>query len=55
MVGIKQALSEQFKERCLHIDSPFGEGDAARSISNKVVEVLSDQKIDLKKKFYDMR
>ncbi len=55
IVGINHALDEAFKKSCFHIDSPYGEGNAARSISKKVVEILSENQIDLKKKFYDMR
>lgn len=54
--GVNQALSEEFKKKCSKTESPYGEGNAARLISNKVIEVLlSDKAIDLKKKFYDMR
>ena len=54
--GVNQALSEEFKKKCSKTESPYGEGNAARLISNKVIEVLlSDKAIDLKKRFYDMR
>lgn len=53
-VGI--ALSERHRKKCREGISLYGTGDAGRQIADEIVKViLSDNEIDLKKKFYNIR
>lgn len=52
--AINIALSNKHKEICKAVVSPYGDGHAAERIASKVVDVIMDEKIDLKKKFYDI-
>lgn len=51
--AIEVALSDNFRELCKGIKNPYGDGDAAKKISRKVMELISNP-IDLKKSFYDL-
>ena len=48
------ALNEEFCKKCHQCKNPYGDGKAAVRIAKKIVEVILDWKIDLKKKFYDI-
>ena len=52
--GIHIALSNEHKKLCKRVVSPYGDGHAAEKIAKKVIEVVRDGRIDLKKKFYDL-
>lgn len=52
--AINKALSKEFSNSCITIDSPYGDGKTSEKISKKVIEVLKNRKIDLKKKFFDV-
>lgn len=52
--AINKALSPDFIEVCRKVISPYGDGHAAERIAKKIVEVVSDGNIDLKKKFFDL-
>ena len=52
--AITLSLTETFKEHCKSVQSPYGDGNAAEKIAKKVLEVVKNKKIDLKKKFYDI-
>lgn len=52
--AIKIAYSAEFREKCKTIENPYGDGNAAVNIAKKCVEVVSEESINLKKKFYDM-
>jgi GDP/UDP-N,N'-diacetylbacillosamine 2-epimerase (hydrolysing) len=50
--AIKKALSDDFRNACMNVTNPFGEGNAAE----KIVDILRDtlsRRIDVKKNFYD--
>ena len=51
--AIQKAMDPEFKKICESVISPYGDGHAAEHIASKIVEVVSEGKIDLKKKFYD--
>ena len=53
--AIKTALTDKHKRLCQEVVSPYGDGHAAEKIANKTVETVMNNKIDLKKKFYDLR
>lgn len=53
--ALRSALSDEHKEICQKIISPYGDGYAAERIAKKAVEVVMDGRIDLKKKFYDLK
>lgn len=52
--AIYRALSDEHKMVCKHVVSPYGDGNAAEQIVQKIVEVVWGGNIDLKKKFYDI-
>ena len=52
--AINKALSKEFSNICKTIDCPYGDGKTSEKISKKVIEVLKNRKIDLKKKFFDV-
>lgn len=52
--AIKLALSQECKEKCKKNISLYGNGQAAKNISKKIYEIIENNKIDLKKKFYDI-
>lgn len=52
--GIEKALSIDHKVLCKTVISPYGDGNAAKQISEKAIEVVLSGGIDLKKKFYDI-
>lgn len=52
--AIHIALSDAHKRICLSCNSPYGVGNAAKMIAEKSIEVLMEERIDLKKHFYDL-
>lgn len=52
--AIKQALSPKHRETCQNVISPYGDGHASERIAQRAVEVVLNEKINLKKKFYDL-
>lgn len=52
--GIKIAISDRHKERCKQVASPYGDGHSAKRIAEKVVDVILNEGIDIKKRFYDL-
>ena len=53
-MAIQKAMSSDFKAICKFVISPYGDGHAAEHIASKIVEVVSEGKIDLKKKFFNI-
>ncbi len=51
--AIRKALTDEHREKCRKIVSPYGEGNAAEQIANKAFEIVLKGDIDLKKKFYN--
>ena len=52
--GIRRALSNEHKQVCKTVISPYGDGHAAKQIADKTIEVVLNGRIDLKKKFFDL-
>ncbi len=52
--AIHRALSDKFRENCTKTRQPYGNGQAAKKIAQKVIETVMKGDIDLKKKFYDI-
>jgi len=52
--AIYYAMSEEFRSICLDVQSPYGTGNAAKKIACKIIKVVNNECIDLKKKFYDL-
>lgn len=52
-VAIEKAISDEHKEKCKDVISPYGTGNAAEQIASKVMQTINGR-IDLKKKFYDL-
>ena len=51
--AVGQALDPVFREACRMVISPYGDGNAAVRIAQKILEWL-EKPIDLKKKFFDI-
>lgn len=54
IVAIQKARSSDFRKICKSVISPYGDGHAAEHIASKIIEVVNVDKIDLKKKFFDI-
>ncbi|SFV02695.1 UDP-N-acetylglucosamine 2-epimerase [Butyrivibrio sp. INlla21] len=52
--AINAAVTDEYKKTCKKIKNPYGDGKAAKRIGQKIVEIVMDGRIDLKKKFYDL-
>lgn len=52
--AIRVALSDEYRSICKAVVSPYGEGHAAERIAEKVVATVMADKINLKKKFFDL-
>ena len=52
--AIKLAISDEFKKQCKNTVSPYGNGNASKLIAEKIIEVVKENNIDLKKKFYNI-
>lgn len=52
--AIRYVSSDECKERCKRVVSPYGDGHAAERIAKKVIETVIGGQIDLKKSFYDI-
>ena len=48
-------MSEEHRAVCRAAVSPYGNGNAGERIAAKIAETVTAGKIDLKKKFYDLR
>ncbi len=53
--AISEALSERHMKICRSVVSPYGDGNAASRIADKVIECVCRGQIDLKKHFYDLQ
>lgn len=53
--AVEKAMSSEFKDACRRVVSPYGDGHTAEQIAKKIVEVVRENKIDLKKKFFDIK
>lgn len=53
--AVKKAMTDDHKEVCRNVVSPYGDGHASEHISEKAIELVIGWGIDLKKKFYDLK
>ena len=53
--AIEKALGSDFKAVCERVQSPYGNGRAGKQIAKKCIEVVQEGRIDLRKKFYDLK
>lgn len=53
--AIKMALSDEHRDICKKVVSQYGDGHAAERIAQKVIEIVINGRIDLKKRFYDLK
>lgn len=53
--SIEKALSVEFREIAKRAKNPYGGGDTSVEIVDTIKEFLYNKKIDLKKRFYDLR
>ena len=54
-LAIKTALSDRFKDIAGKAENPYGEGDTSEKIIRIMKEFLNRDKVDMKKKFHDIR
>ena len=54
MDAIKTAMSEEHRAVSYQVISPYGNGHSAERIAAKVTDVVMNERIDLKKQFYDL-
>ena len=52
--AIEKSQDADFIEMCKTVKNPYGNAETSVLIVNKIKEILRDNKIELKKKFYDM-
>lgn len=52
--AIEKALSKEFLENIKDVKNPYGEGNVSDKIIEKIKYFLENDKINLKKKFYDL-
>lgn len=52
--AINKAISKEFQKTYASVVSCYGDGHAAEKIANKIVEVILEDKINLKKSFYNI-
>ncbi len=52
--AIDKAMSAEFRNRALKAQNPYGDGNTSAKIVNIIHEWLTGQKLDIKKKFYDI-
>ena len=52
--AIKLALSDEFKNKAKNTINPYGDGNTSENIIDVIKDFLLNEKINLKKKFYDI-
>ncbi|MPN46867.1 Polysialic acid biosynthesis protein P7 [bioreactor metagenome] len=52
--AIEKALSAAFRSKARHTTNPYGAGNTAAQIKNTIKECLLNDRIHLKKSFYDI-
>ena len=52
--AIDVALSDIHKKACSKVVSPYGEGHSADRIAQKAIDIIFNERIELKKKFFDL-
>lgn len=52
--SIEKAMSKEFREIAKKTTNPYGDGDTAKEIVGTVKKFLMENKIDIKKSFYDI-
>lgn len=52
--AIDKALTPEHKSICQMVLSPYGDGHSAEKIAEKAIEIILNNNIDMKKKFYDL-
>lgn len=53
--AMKQAMSKEYQAFCRQVQNPYGKGDTSEQITRVIKEYLLNDKICLKKSFYDIR
>ena len=53
--AVSRAMDEDFRTFCKGVNSPYGDGHAAKQIAEKITDILLNGEIDLKKHFYDIK
>lgn len=53
--AMEKGRSKEFRKTLEQVENPYGKGDTSRQIVEKVKEFLNEEKIYLKKPFYDVK
>lgn len=51
--AIKIALSDEFRNKAKNTNNPYGDGNTSEKVVDRIKDFILNQKINLKKKFYD--
>jgi GDP/UDP-N,N'-diacetylbacillosamine 2-epimerase (hydrolysing) len=51
--ALRRAFSDGFREKIRHIPNPYGDGNTSEKILDVIRDFLLNEKVDLKKRFYD--
>ena len=52
--AMNKALSPEFRKTCQGVISPYGDGHAAERIAEKIVSIVFQSQIELKKSFFNL-
>lgn len=52
--AIHKAMTSEHKALCINSTSPYGFGNSAVKIAERIIDAVSENNIDLKKKFYNL-
>lgn len=52
--AMDKAISSEYRAFCRNVKNPYGRGDTSEKITEVIRKYLSDEKISLKKSFYDI-
>ncbi|MCI8752416.1 MAG: UDP-N-acetylglucosamine 2-epimerase (hydrolyzing) [Lachnospiraceae bacterium] len=54
VAAINHVMDKEFKEACKAVGNPYGDGTASAKIAEKIIEIVKNGRINLKKKFYNL-
>lgn len=53
--AMRQVMNGEYRKKCVNMMNPYGDGHASERIANKAIEVVMEDSIDLKKRFYNIK
>lgn len=55
IAAMRKAMSDEYKDLCKSVISPYGNGNSARQVAGKTVSIVMNEEINLKKVFYNLK